>query len=505
MTSDNRQGSAAYLLGICFVTSIGGFLFGYDTAIISGCNTFLQAQFQLNAASLGWAASSALLGTIAGCLMAGYFSDRIGRKKTLLLAACFLTISAIGSMFPPLFLLKPAGFPWFASDTATAFNFLIVARIIGGFGVGITASVAPVYIAELTLPRNRGRMVSIYQLSITLGILLAFLVDWLVLTYAGKAAGVVVAGAVPGFWRWAFVHELWRGMFGTEIPVAALFFLLLLLTPESPRWLVARGREPEAMAVLARIGGREQADAEMRDIRKILGEEVGGLKELLKPHLRLPLRIGILLPMFSHLSGIAAIMYFAPNILNEALHNVQSSFLGALLVGLVNSVFTFVAIGQIDRFGRRPLLLVGVTGAMLSLAGVGIAFAVGSKLVIVPLLCYVACFAFSYGPIVWTILGEIFPTRIRGAAGALGSLSLMITGFLITLTNPVLIKSITPAGTFFVYAGLSLPAIWFIWRYIPETKGRTLEDIERSWMERRKSTTQADPIPSRNRPPRSDL
>jgi SP family arabinose:H+ symporter-like MFS transporter len=476
-----HKGSKLYLVGVCFVATIGGFLFGYDTAIISGCNTFLQSQFQLGEAGLGWVASSALVGTIAGCLIAGFFADRIGRKKTLLLAALCLTVSATGSMLTPIFLSRPEGVAWFATDLHAAFDALVIARAVGGVGVGITAAVAPVYISELTRPDNRGKMVSIYQLSITLGILFAFLVDWLVLSSAGSDAGVIAADGGGGFFHWAFVQEIWRGMFGTEIPIAALFFVLLFLTPESPRWLVAHERETEAMAVLSRVGGSEVAEGEMREIKETLQEEVGGFRELLSPHLRIPLMIGILLPMFSHLSGIAAVMYFTQNILNESFKNVESAFLGAVLVGAVNTAFTFVAISLIDRCGRRLLLLVGVTGAMLSLAGVGILFAVGSKLVILPLVCYVACFAFSYGPIVWTIIGEIFPTRIRGVAAALGSLSLWITAFVITFTNPMLIESISAAGTFFVYAGLTVPAIWFIWRFVPETKGRSLEDIERSW------------------------
>jgi SP family arabinose:H+ symporter-like MFS transporter len=200
--------------------------------------------------------------------------------------------------------------------------------------------------------------------------------------------------------------------------------------------------------------------------------------------MRTPLLIGILLPMFSHLSGIAAIMYFAPNILNESFQNVESSFLGAVLVGVVNSAFTFVAILNIERFGRRKLLLVGVTGAFLSLTGVGIMFAMGSNLVIIPLLCYVASFAFSFGPVTWVIISEIFPTKVRGLAASIGSFSLMVTGFFITLTNPVFIKTIEPSGTFFLYAALTLPAIWFIWKLVPETKGKTLEQIEKYWRDK---------------------
>jgi len=476
-----KKKTSLYVIALSFIASLGGFIFGYDTAIISGCNSFLQTHFNLSPALLGWVVSSALLGTILGCVISGAITDRIGRKKALILAALLLSISAMGSMLIPQFQGNLNNPLWITSDMDTSFTVLVIARVIGGIGVGITSVVAPIYISELTLPENRGKIVSIYQLSITLGILLAFLVDWIVLHAAGDAAGVITQNGSPKFFEWLFVDEIWRGMLGTEIPVALLFFILLLFTPESPRWLVANKREEEAMHTMVRIGGAEQAKVQLKEIREMIKEETGGFRELFSPVLRRPFLIGILLPMFSHLSGIAAIMYFAPNIINEAIASVESSFLGAVLVGLVNSAFTFVAIQFIEKSGRRKLLLIGVVGAFISLAGVGILFALGSSLIIIPLLCYVASFAFSYGPIVWVIISEIFPTRIRGLAVSIGSFSLMLTGFLITLTNPLLIESIMPSGTFFLYAGLTLPAIWFIWRFVPETKGKSLEEIEKYW------------------------
>lgn len=478
MKNDN---SSVYLIAISFVSTIGGFLFGYDTAIISGCNSFLQSHFELSPAMLGWVVSSALLGTILGCIISGTITDRFGRKKALILAALSLTVSAIGSMLPPQFLGNPDNAVWLVSNADVAFNMLIVVRVIGGVGVGITSVVAPIYISELTLPKNRGKIVSIYQLSITLGILLAFLMDWIILSQAGDAAGVITEEGSSGFLRWLFIEEIWRGMFGTEIPIALLFFFLLLFIPESPRWLITKGRKEEAMKTMIKIGGIEQAEIEMAEVDEMVKVETGGFKELFAPFLRIPLLIGVLLPMFAHLSGIAAIMYFAPNIINEGIKSVESSFLGAVLVGVVNSVFTFIAILNIEKFGRRKLLLIGVIGAFISLSGVGILFAIGSNLIIIPLLFYVASFAFSFGPIVWVIISEIFPTRIRGLAVSIGSFSLMVTGFFITLTNPILIKTILPSGTFFLYAALTLPAIWFIWKFVPETKGKTLEEIEKFW------------------------
>jgi len=475
--------TSLYLVTVSFVATIGGFLFGYDTAIIAGCNSFIQLHFQLTPVMLGWIVSSALLGTLAGCVISGTITDRIGRKKSLIVAASSLGVSAIASMLIPQFLGNPDQALWLTSNTGFAFNMLIIARVIGGIGVGITSVVAPVYISELSLPENRGKIVSIYQLSITLGILLAFFIDWFVLNRAGDGAGVITNEA-RGIWKWLFVEELWRGMFGTEIPIALLFFILLFFIPESPRWLVTKGRHAEAMKTMISISGKELAETQMAEINEMVKTEKGGVRELFQPFLRMPLLIGILVPMFSHLSGIAAIMYFAPNIINEATQSVESSFLGAVLVGLVNSAFTFVAILNIERFGRRKLLLTGVIGAFISLTAVGVFFAIGSKLILIPLLMYVASFAFSYGPIVWVIISEIFPNRIRGLAVSISSFSLLATGFFITLTNPVLIDTISPSGTFFLYAGLTIPAIWFIWRFVPETKGKSLEDIEKFWREK---------------------
>ncbi|MGB3152160.1 MAG: sugar porter family MFS transporter, partial [Maribacter sp.] len=401
-----------YLLGISFVSTIGGFLFGYDTAIISGCNTFLEQHFNLSAAQLGWLVSSALLGTILGCVIAGTITDRLGRKKALILAALCLFVSAMGSMLPPQFLGNLDSPFWITKHQDTSYLFLITVRIIGGMGVGITSVVAPIYISELSLPENRGRMVSLYQLSITLGILLAFLIDWLVLTNAGERAGVISNGTTS-FWQWLFVDELWRGMFGTEIPIALMFLVLLFMVPETPRWLISKQRYDDAETIMIKINGKAYAQAQMAEIKKVIKVESGGFKELLKPFMKIPLLIGVLLPMFSHLSGIAAIMYFAPNIINESVQRVESAFLGAVLVGVVNSAFTFVAIYNIEKFGRRKLLLIGVIGAFISLMGVGVFFAIGSQYVIIPLLMYVASFAFSFGPIVWVIISEIFPTRIR--------------------------------------------------------------------------------------------
>ena len=285
----NRKKSTLYVITLSFIASLGGFLFGYDTAIISGCNSFLQTHFDLNPGMLGWVVSSALLGTILGCMISGAITDRFGRKKALILAALLLSLSAMGSMLTPQFQGNLNNPLWITADRSAAFNMLVIARVIGGIGVGITSVVAPIYISELTLPENRGKIVSIYQLSITLGILLAFLIDWIVLHGAGDAAGIIPQNGSPKFFEWLFVAEIWRGMFGTEIPVAVLFFGLLLFTPESPRWLVANHREEEAMDTMVRIGGKEQAELQLKEIREMIKEETGGYQGALLSFSETPL------------------------------------------------------------------------------------------------------------------------------------------------------------------------------------------------------------------------
>lgn len=475
-----KEKNSKYLFLVSLASTLGGFLFGYDTAIISGCNQFLQEHYDLSASGLGWLVSSALVGTILGCIIAGMLTDSIGRKKCLILSAICLLISGIGSMLPPQFIGDISNPYWLTTSIDTSFYTLILFRIIGGVGVGITSVVTPIFISEIALPQNRGRMVSLYQLSITLGILFAFLIDWILLLSAGQEAGIV-STQKNDLASWLFKEEIWRGMFGTEIPIALCFLTLLFFVPKTPRWLFTKGFKNEALNVLIKLHGVEKAQLEITEIAKVPVQENVGLKELSKPFLRIPLLIGVLLPMFSHLSGIAAIMYFAPNIINESVQNVENAFLGAVLVGIVNSAFTFVAILNIEKFGRRKLLLVGVIGAFVSLTFVGVLFAVDSPYVIIPLLLYVASFAFSYGPIVWVIISEIFPTRIRGIAVGLGSFTLMSTGFVITFTNPVLIEEIGVSSTFFIYAALTAPAIWFIWKFVPETKGKSLEEIEKLW------------------------
>lgn len=470
MDKTAEKGSLGYLSVICLITTLGGFLFGFDTAIVSGAIEFVKKQFELNADMEGWVVSSAVFGGIFGAAMAGPLTDKFGRKPVLILAAVFLLISCVWCIFP-------ASALW-----------LVVARIIGGLGVGICSMAAPVYISEVSPPALRGRLVSYYQLSITLGILFSFFVNSIILHVAGDKAGVITADA-GGFFGWAFVSEIWRGMFGTETIPAVLFLLTLLFIPESPRWLVKNGRGEKALKVLVRINGRAEGQKEFSDINEIIKSESGGLAELFDARFRRPLFIGIMLPVFAHLSGIAAVMYFAPKILIEAGLSVGGAFGAAVTIGIINCLFTFLAIWKIDKFGRRPLLLGGILGAFLSLLMVGILFRLNIThkiLVLVPILCYIACFAFSFGPGVWVVISEIFPTRTRGIAVGIGAFALWITAFTVSQTLPRLIEGIGAGNTFLLYAAMTAPAFLFVYKVIPETKGKSLEEIEKNWINRNK-------------------
>jgi len=464
---ENQKGSLLYLSVICLITTLGGFLFGYDTAIVSGAIEFVKTQFQLDAAMEGWVVSSAVFGGIFGAAFAGPLTDKFGRKPVLILAAICLLVSCVWCIFPN----TPAE--------------LVIARIIGGLGVGITSMAAPVYISEVSPPAFRGRLVSYYQLSITLGILLSFLVNTVILKNAGDRAGVLTSEQT-GFFQWSFVSQIWRGMFGTETLPAVLFLVTLFCIPESPRWLVKQGSGDGALKTLVRVCGTAEAQKEFSQINEMLKMESGKVSEIFSPQFRKPLTIGILLPMFAHLSGIGAVMYFAPKILAEAGLSLGGAFSAAIIIGLINFVFTFLAIWTIDRFGRRPLLLVGIGGAFISLLMVAVLlhFNIELKvLMLIPLLCYIAFFAFSYGPGVWVVISEIFPTRIRGSAVGIGALSLWVTCFVVSQLLPKMLEAFGVANTFLIYAILTAPAFVFVWCLIPETKGKTLEEIEKHWFD----------------------
>ncbi len=505
-----ERGSILYLTGVCTVAALGGLLFGFDTAVISGAIGPLKDQFKLSDLMEGCVVSSVLIGCIIGAMAAGTLSDRFGRKKMMILAGGLFLISALGSAIPPNPIV------------------LIAVRLIGGLGVGFASMLAPLYISELSPPGLRGRMVALYQFAITVGVLAAYLSNAFLLHLAKNYSALFEQATL----RWIFVDEIWRGMFLAEALPATLFLLLLLVVPESPRWLTKQNREDEATNILARVAGRETATLEMNEIRDTIAHESGSVWQLFQPGMRIALLIGVMLPVFSQISGINAIIYYGPKIFRAAGWEFGEALSGAVIIGIVNTAFTLLTLWLIDSVGRKPILQIGTIGAVISLVMIGLLFhnhqsegnnvakadkvaesenlaegdkaAKGNDLtedhspgedddsarsekvaasvwLLVMITCYIACFAIGFGPIPWVIISEIFPTRIRGRAMSFGVFAVWATCTLVSLTFPLLLKYLGPTGCFWLYAALCSPSILFVWFVVPETKGKTLEEIEKSW------------------------
>lgn len=462
-TSTNHTGSIAFLLSVSSVAALGGFLFGFDTAVISGTIPLVKVKFGLSAVWEGWFVSSALVGCIAGVSVAGVLSDKFGRKKILLLSALLFCISAIGCASAP------------------TYTILILYRFLGGIGVGVASMVSPLYISEISPPHLRGRMVTLYQFAITIGILSAYFINALLL---GLSSNPVTTGGA-GMMNRIIYEEVWRGMFGSETLPAMVFFLLLLFIPESPRWLTIRGKEGVAEQILGKIAGGAVAKREISEIKETITMEKESLKQFLHPGMRLALILGISIAVLSQLSGINAIIYYGPRILNDAGFKLGDALGGQVVIGIVNVLFTLIAIWKIDKLGRRKLLIFGATGAMLSHIIIGTIFfqsVSGGYLLMVFILIFIACFAFSYGPVTWVVLSEIFPTRIRGRAMAIATLSLWAANAVLGQLVPWLLENIKTFGTFWMFAFFCLPIILIAWKVLPETKGKSLEEIEKYWM-----------------------
>ena len=408
--ASDAQGSPAFLATVCLVASLGGLLFGFDTAVISGTVEQVKQFYGLSDLFEGWFTSSALVGCILGAAVAGVLGDRFGRKPTLLVSAVFLFVSALYSAIPP------------------TFSVLVVARWVGGVGVGMASVLAPLYISEFAPPKHRGRLVAFYQLSIVMGILLAYLSNWLILRFAHDNPTAFGGESV---WHWTLVAEYWRGMFGAEMLPCVLFFCLLLFVPESPRWLLKAGHDVRGLAILTRISGETTARRELAEIKDGLAREEGSLRELFRPGLRRALLVGVMLSVFGQLSGVNIVVYYGPKILKAAGYQDAAALLSQVGFGLINLVFTILALLVIDRWGRRPLLIGGMAVVTVALAVLGALFLFGAQsgdagnAVIVSktvglwigltICVYMACIALSICAVIWVLTPEIFPNRIRGA------------------------------------------------------------------------------------------
>jgi len=442
----SERGSSLYMYVITFVAAVGGLMFGYDTAVISGAIVFMKEQFALSPLMEGWAVSCALIGCIAGVSFAGTLSDRFGRKRGLLLAAMVFTISAVGTAIP---------------RTITEF---IIARFFSGAAVGLASMLSPVYIAEISPAPIRGRLVAINQLAIIFGMLVTYVVNWMLVDIG------------PTNWQW---------MFASASFPSAIFFIALLFIPETPRWLAKQGRYDEGEAVLARIGGAGHAVEEMRSIRETIFQESGRISQLFQPGLRTALVIGVVLAVFTQVTGINTILYYTPKVFIMAgLADAGSAFSATIVVGVVDVLFSILAVMYIDRLGRKGLLSIAVSGMGLFLFLLGLTFfvpGVPPVFTVITVLFYVAFFMLGLGPGFWVLVSEIFPTRIRGRAMSIVTVVLWSATFLVSVTFPSLVETIGEAATFWLYASMCILALIFIRKVVPETKGKTLEEIELLW------------------------
>ncbi len=437
------------------VTAIGGFLFGYDTAVINGAISYLRAHLNLDARQEGTAAASAILGCIPGAMCAGPLSDRFGRRKMLFLCAFLYAVSGVLSALP------------------RTFAQFLAARFLTGLGIGASSMICPVYIAEIAPERSRGRLGSLFQLGIVTGIFLTLFIN------------KVVQGMGDEAWNAAYG---WRWMLGLEAIPAVVFLGLLCNVPESPRWLAQRGFATEARSILEKVGGTDHAARQLASIQAVAKLDQGTFSELFTGFYRRPLLIAVLIMAFSQFCGINAIIYYSTRIFASAGSMSDAAFTSSVWVGLVNLLFTGVAIALVDKAGRKPLLLVGTGVQVVSLGLVGWLFHrhLGGLPLLLAVVAFIAAFAMALGPVGWILCAEIFPTKVRGPAMSVASFTVWISCYLVAQTFPVLNDSayIGPAITFWIYSAISLLAFVTVLFMVPETKGRSLEEIGAFWQKR---------------------
>lgn len=457
------EGSLFYLVFCAIASALGGLLFGYDLFVISGAKDLIVARFALSSLMEGWFVSSAMVGAMIGCALAGSASDRFGRKKVLVVAAVFLVACALGCA------------------TAWSTTSLIFFRWIGGLGVGIASMVCPLYISEISPAQMRGRLVTLFQLAICVGIVAAILVNTGLLSWHER---IRESGEVAGFLRSAVAGEVWRPMVGMQALPAMLFLSACLTIAESPRWLAEKGRNNEALRVLERINGPDVARTELDSINRTIAEESGSLTELFKPGLRRVLFMALFLAVVSEFSGITTIWNFGPEIIRGQGIQLANEMAGMVVIATSLSVFTLVAVWLMDRAGRRRLLFWGNLGCFLSLIVLGWLLGdenASATMKVAAAATFVACFAFSMGPIKWVFMSEVFPTRIRGRAVAISSLAVWTADAILNQVFPLLRDGWGKSATFYTFAAVLIPQFYFVWKLMPETKGRSLEEIEKSW------------------------
>lgn len=458
----NKTVNMGYVVFLCIVAALGGILFGYDTAVISGTTAIVKAQFGLSTGLEGWYVGCALIGSIIGVAVAGLLSDNLGRKLTMLISATMFSISAIGCA------------------VCADFAQLVVFRMIGGFGIGVVSIVSPIYISEVAVPEKRGTLVSLYQLAITIGFLLAYLVNYLILK------GATLDATDPALGSRMMNNEYWRGMLGSETIPDLLFFIVIFFIPESPRWLIVKGKEDKALGVLQRIylepeGAKEQLEATRASIA---GEVKSEWKELLQPGIFKAVLIGSAIAILGQFMGVNAVLYYGPKIFMDAGLSGEGSLLSTVLVGVVNMLTTVIALLIIDKVGRKKLVWWGVGGMIACLLMIGLYFSLGTLptwFLLVFFLLYVFCTAISISAVVFVLLSEMYPNRVRGLAMSVAGLALWVGTYLIGQLTPWMLETLTPAGTFFLFAFMCLPYLFIMYKWVPETTGKSLEEIENYW------------------------
>lgn len=447
-----------FIIFITLIAALGGFLFGFDMAVVSGIIEPVKLQYGLSSSQEGLFVSCALLGCIAGVAFSGYLSDKIGRRKVLFIAAFLFLFSAVGFAF------------------SKSYTLLIFFRVMAGMGVGVASNISPLYISEIAPGKKRGALVTFYQLAITIGILCAYLSN---LFLQRNAAAHVGSG--NGWLHWLFIENVWRGMFLVAVIPAAAFALLLLIVPESPRWLVQYGKPDEALLVLRKISDEHEATTELKAIQEAASQPRGGLSELLRLPLRKLLTLAMVLTALSQLSGINGIIFYGPTIMKSAGIVTSDALLYQVILGLANAVFTIVAIMKVDSWGRRPLYLYGAIFSTLALLLTGLCFLIGITgwLMLGAIILFLLFFALSLGPLKFVISTEIFPTHIRGTAVSVCIMTMWISDWLVNLLFPLMRDGLGIAVTFFIFAFFCLLSFIYAKKKLVETKGKSLEEIEK--------------------------
>ena len=456
----------SYLIFLSVVAALGGFLFGYDTAVISGTIAQVTQLFQLDALQQGWYVGCALVGSIVGVLFAGILSDKLGRKLTMVISAVLFSTSALGCAL--------------SADFAQ----LVVYRIIGGVGIGVVSIVSPLYISELAVAQYRGRLVSLYQLAVTVGFLGAYLVNYQLLAWAESGTQLSV-----DWLNKIFITEVWRGMLGMETLPAILFFIIIFFIPESPRWLIVRGKELKAVNILEKIyNSITEAKSQLNETKSVLTSETKSEWSLLmKPGIFKAVIIGVCIAILGQFMGVNAVLYYGPSIFENAGLSGGDSLFYQVLVGLVNTLTTVLALIIIDKVGRKKLVYYGVSGMVVSLILIGLYFLFGDSLgvsslfLLIFFLFYVFCCAVSICAVVFVLLSEMYPTKVRGLAMSIAGFALWIGTYLIGQLTPWMLQNLTPAGTFFLFAVMCVPYMLIVWKLVPETTRKSLEEIERYW------------------------